>query len=149
MGFSTGKWEGDVLTVHTTHIKTGWIRRNGLVESDRATLTQHYIRHGDIMTHVSIVEDPGYLTEPLIKSQDFRVNLNYNGNWLYPCESVEEVVGRKEGEVPNYLPGQNKFLKEYEAAHPMVPFEAARGGAETMYPEYQKKLKAMEAAGKK
>ena len=27
-GFSTGKWEGDVLTVTTTHLKTGWIRRN-------------------------------------------------------------------------------------------------------------------------
>jgi hypothetical protein len=145
MGFSTGKWEGDILTVHTTHIKTGWVRRNGLVEDDRATLTQHFIRHGDLMTHVSIVEDPGYLTEPLIKTQDFRVNLNYNGNWLYPCESVEEVVGRKEGEVPNYLPGQNKFLTEYEKSHPMVPYEAARGGAETMYPEYQQKLKALAA----
>jgi hypothetical protein len=149
MGFSTGKWEGDMLTVHTTHIKTGWIRRNGLIESDRATLTQHFIRHGDILTHVSIVEDPGYLTEPLIKTQDFRVNLNYNGNWLYPCESVEEVVGRKPGEVPNYLPGKNQFLTEYVKNHPMVPEEATRGGAETMYPEYRLKIKAMEAAAKK
>jgi hypothetical protein len=149
MGFSTGKWEGDILTVHTTHIKTGWIRRNGLIESDRATLTQHFIRHGDILTHVSIVEDPGYLTEPLIKTQDFRVNLNYNGNWLYPCESVEEVVGRKPGEVPNYLPGKNQFLTEYVKNHPMVPEEATRGGAETMYPEYRLKIKAMEAAAKK
>jgi hypothetical protein len=147
MGFSTGKWEGDVLTVYTTHIKTGWIRRNGLIESDRATLTEHFIRHGDILTHVSIVSDPLYMTEPLIKSQDFLLNTHYNGNWLYPCESVEEVVGRKDGEVPNYLPGENPFLKEYETAHPMVPEAAARGGAETMYPEYQLKLKAM--AGKK
>lgn len=145
MGFSTGKWEGDILTVYTTHIKTGWIRRNGLIESDRATLTEHFIRHGNILTHVSIVEDPGYLTEPLIKSQDFQLNVYYNGNWLYPCEPVEEVVGRKEGEVPNYLPGENPFLTEYEKNHPMVPYEAARGGAETMYPEYRLKLKAMAA----
>jgi len=149
MGFSTGKWEGDVLTVYTTHIKTGWVRRNGLVESDRATLTQHFIRHGNILTHVSIVTDPGYLTEPLIKTQDFQLNLFYNGNWLYPCESVEEVVGRKDGEVPNILPGENTFLQEYVKNHPMVPFEATRGGAETMYPEYRLKLKelAAKAAG--
>lgn len=142
MGFSTGKWEGEILTVYTTHIKTGWVRRNGLVESDHATLTEHFIRHGDILTHVSILHDPAYLTEPLIKSQDFLVNTHYDGNWLYPCESVEEVVGRKEGEVPNYLPGKNPFLHEFEKAHPMVPYEAARGGAETMYPEYRLKIKA-------
>jgi len=145
MGFSTGKWEGEILTVYTTHIKTGWIRRNGLIESDRATLTEHFIRHGDILTHVSIVTDPGYLTEPLIKSQDFRVNTRYEGNWLYPCESVEEVVGRQPGQVPNFLPGKNPFLKEYLTNHPMVPEQATRGGAETMYPEYRLKLKAMEA----
>lgn len=148
MGFSTGKFEGDVLTVYTTHIKTGWIRRNGLVESDRATLTEHFIRHGNILTHVSIVSDPAYMTEPLIKSQDFQLNLYYNGNWLYPCEEVEEVVGRKPGEVPNFLPGQNPFLTEYVKNHPMVPEPATRGGAETMYPEYRLKLKAMEAGNK-
>src|SRR5206468_12600511 len=32
MGFSTGKWEGDTLTVYTTHMKQGWLRRNGLPE---------------------------------------------------------------------------------------------------------------------
>jgi len=25
-GFSTGKWDGDVLTVTTTHLKIGWIQ---------------------------------------------------------------------------------------------------------------------------
>jgi len=146
MGFSTGKFEGDILSVYTTHIKTGWVRRNGLVESDHATMTEHFIRHGDILTHVSILSDPAYLTEPLIKSQDFNLNIRYAGNWLYPCESVEEVVGRADGEVPNYLPGENPFLTEYEKNHPMVPYEATRGGAETMYPEYRLKLKAMAAA---
>src|ERR1019366_6470139 len=143
MGFSTGKWDGEILTVYTTHIKTGGVRRNGLVESDHATLTEHFIRHDNILTHVSILGDPAYLTEPLIKSQDFNLNLRYNGNWLYPCESVEEVVGRPEDAVPNFLPDENPFLKEYEANHPMVPYEAARGEAETMYPEYQLKLKTM------
>src|ERR1044072_3556194 len=29
MGFSTGSWSDNVLTVYTTHIKQGWVRRNG------------------------------------------------------------------------------------------------------------------------
>ena len=28
-GFSTGRWEGDSLVVETTHMKPGWLRRNG------------------------------------------------------------------------------------------------------------------------
>jgi len=140
MGFSTGKWDGIVLTVYTTHIKQGWIRRDGLPESDQATLVEHFIRHGNHLTHVSIVTDPVYLTEPLIKSQDFLLNTNAGGNWLYPCEEVEEVEGRPRGAVPNYLPGQNPFLYEY-ANMRHLPLAAALGGAETMYPEYMKVIK--------
>ena len=36
-GFSTGKWDGDVLTITTTHLKEGWIRRNGIPRSENAT----------------------------------------------------------------------------------------------------------------
>lgn len=142
MGFSTGKWEGNILTVYTTHIKQGWVRRDGLPESDQATLVEHFIRHGDHLTHVSTVTDPVYLTEPLIKTQDFNLNLQEGQNWLYPCEYVEEVSGRPKGEVPNYLPGENPFMHEYADRY-HLPLEAALGGAETMYPEYQLKLKKL------
>lgn len=145
MGFSTGQWQGNILTVYTTHIKQGWVRRDGLPESDQATLVEHFIRHDNHLTHVSIVTDPVYLTEPLIKTQDFVLNEQEGQNWLYPCEAVEEVAGRPKGEVPNYLPGANPFLHEY-ADHVHIPLEAALGGAETMYPEYQAKLKKMMAA---
>src|SRR5450631_90358 len=57
MGFSTGEWQGDILTVKTTHIKQGFVRRNGLVQSDLATMVEHFIRHGNILTHVSVVTD--------------------------------------------------------------------------------------------
>ncbi len=40
MGFSTGEWQGDILTVKTTHIKQGFVRRNGLVQSDLATMVR-------------------------------------------------------------------------------------------------------------
>ncbi len=150
MGFSTGKWEGNMLTVYTTHIKQGWVRRNGLPESDQATLVEHFVRHGSVLTHISIVTDPVYLTEPLIKTQEFVFDQNYAGNWLWPCESVVEIAGRPRGYVPHILPGKNTFVQEFTERHPEVPPQAARGGSETMYPEYQLRLKQMgqNAAGK-
>ena len=44
-GFSTGEWEGDMLKVTTTHLKEGWVRRNGLPRSDKATLIEYFIRN--------------------------------------------------------------------------------------------------------
>ena len=140
MGFSTGKWEGDTLTVYTTHIKTGWIRRNGVAESDRATLTEHFIVHDKYLTHVSIISDPAYLTEPLIKSQNFVLDPGWQGAWIWPCEYVEEVTTRAKGVVPNYLPGENPFMHEFtDRWH--LPGAAAQGGAQTMRPEYRLQLK--------
>ena len=39
-GFSTGRFDGDNLVITTTHLKTGWIRRNGIPRSDLATVTE-------------------------------------------------------------------------------------------------------------
>jgi glyoxylase-like metal-dependent hydrolase (beta-lactamase superfamily II) len=140
MGFSTGKWEGDILTVYTTHIKQGWIRRNGVPESDQATLVEHFIRHGDQMTHTTVLTDPVYLTEPLIKTQDLRLTVTAGQNWLYPCDYVVEIAGQGD-RVPHYLPGENKFLREF-ADQVKVPAGAVLGGAETMYPEFRAKMAA-------
>jgi hypothetical protein len=144
MGFSTGKWEGDTLTVYTTHIKMGELRRNGLLESDEATLVEHFFRYADYLTHVSIVTDPNTLTEPFVRTQTFRLTVPEGQSWLYPCEYVEEVANRPRGAVPNYLPGENPFLTEHaDKLH--IPVEAALGGAETMYPEYRLKIKQLMA----
>jgi hypothetical protein len=139
MGFSTGKWEGNALTIYTTHIKQGWLRRNGLPESDRATLIEHFMRHGDYLVHVSIVTDPVYLTEPFTRTQVFILDTDVAQNWLYPCDYVVEISGRKQGFVPHYLPGQNPFINEF-GERTGLPVEATLGGAETMYPDYQRKL---------
>ncbi len=141
MGFSTGKWEGNILTVYTTHIKQGWIRRNGLPESDKATLTEHYLRHGDLMTHMVVINDPVYLTEPLVKTQTFRQQVQAGQNWLYPCDTVIEV-DRPADAVPNYLPGENPFVRDFADRY-HIPAEAVLGGAATMYPEYIQKMKGM------
>jgi hypothetical protein len=140
MGFSTGKWDGDILTVYTTHIKQGWFRRNGVPSSDNITLTEHFIRHGARLTHVSVVTDPIFLTEPLVKTQSYDLSANSDGNWLWPCEYVVELPGASRSEVPNYMPGQNPFLTEFAAKY-QIPVEGALGGAETMYPEFRDKIK--------
>jgi hypothetical protein len=132
-GFATGKWEGDMLTVTVTHLKEGYIRRNGLPRSERATLTEHWLRHGDFLTIVTLVNDPVYLT-------DYELNLRQHVP-PYPCEMVTEVE-RPKGEIPHHLPGTNKDIYEFSARYG-IPFEATRGGAETSYPDYRKKLKQM------
>src|SRR4029453_19685544 len=70
MGFSTGVWEGTMLTVTTTHVKQGWHRRENIPASDEVTVMEHYVKHGNTLSHVSITEDPIFLAEPLIKSED-------------------------------------------------------------------------------
>src|SRR5205085_871923 len=73
-GFSLGKWEGDMLTVETTHLKEAYVRRNGLARSEKATVREHFIRVGDYLTWITIVTDPVYLSEPYIKSRNFAFN---------------------------------------------------------------------------
>jgi hypothetical protein len=141
-GFSTAKWDGDILTVKVTHLKEGYVRRNGLPRSDTATLTEHWIRHGDWLTVLEIVNDPVYLSEPFVRSTDYELDLHQQIP-PYPCEVVREVV-RPKGSVPNHLPGMNTFLSEFGERYG-VPLEATRGGAETMYPEYRNKLKGASA----
>jgi hypothetical protein len=136
-GFSIGKWEGDKLKVTTTNLKEGWLRRNGLARSNKATLVEYFIRHGEFLTIVSIVKDPVYLTEPLVRTERWFLNPGYT---LAPfiC-TPRDVVDKPPSWVPHHLPGTNDFLKEFPSNFG-IPVEATRGGAETMYPEYMQKL---------
>jgi cyclase len=142
-GFSTGQWESGTLTVETTHIKAGYIRRNGVIHSDLATMTEHFIRHADHLTIVTIVRDPVYLTEPLIRTTDFVMDLSQHES-ATPCDVTIEAV-LHEGAVPHHLPGTNPFLTEF-AIGANLPQEVARGGAQTMYPEYRLHMKTAVAA---
>ncbi len=141
MGFSTGRWDGDTLVVTTSHIKQMWHRRNGLPQSDRTRLTERFTLHGPVLTYVTITEDPAYLTEPLVKTTNMLRNPRplQPQQLLYPCTAVVELADQPRGAVPHYLPGENPFLKEY-AAQTHIPEAATRGGAATMYPEYQATL---------
>ncbi len=132
-GFSTGKWEGDVLVVHTTHLKPGWIRRNGLALSDKATLDERFFMHDGVLNHVMMVSDPVYLTEPMVKTNLFGPR-PYLVMAPYPCRPAVEIP-REKGVIPhNDFHDQSasaEFAKTYS-----LPLPAARGGAETALPEF-------------
>jgi hypothetical protein len=139
-GFSTGEWVGDMLKVTTTHLKEGYFRRNGLARSEKATVTEYFIRYPTTLTLVTIVEDPVYLTEPFIITSDWIQDI---GRQLSPNFCISSVeIDHPKGWVAYHLPGENPWLNEY-SQRTGVPYEAVRGGAETMYPEYQKKLEKM------
>jgi hypothetical protein len=70
--FSTGEWLGETLRVRVTHVKEEYLKRNGVWHSDEIELTQYLIRRGDILTFLVIAYDPVYLTEPLIRSTEYR-----------------------------------------------------------------------------
>lgn len=131
-GFSTGRWDGDRLVVTTTHLKPGYLRRNGVPRSESAVLTEYFIRTGDFLTWVSVIVDPVYLTEPMIRSRDFFLNPGYQVE-LYPC-SIDVEVPRPVGEVPSYVDG-NPDLRQYAEEY-ALPWEAVQGGARTMYPDF-------------
>src|SRR5262245_8530172 len=134
-GFSTGKFEGNVLTINTTHIKRGWIRANGVPQSDAATVTEHLIRHGDVVTVFAVVNDPVYLGEPMSKTSLLVRQAIAPDAWLYACDDSEQILGRKNDYVPSHLFGQNPFVREY-ADKNKVPLLGAFGGRETLYPEF-------------
>jgi hypothetical protein len=85
-GESLSQWEiqragprpvGGSLKVTTTHLKAGYLRKNGVPYSDNTNLVEYYDlvheRNGDQLLVVTIVvTDPMYLREPFIISSHFK-----------------------------------------------------------------------------
>ena len=139
-GFTTGEWNGNILTTTTTQFKAGWIRRTGAPSSDRGIMTTHFIRHEDLLTVVAMVEDPIYLTETLTASKNFQLDTANSQRPVGPVCVAGDEGGPGDGRVPHYLPGRNPAVNDLMKAY-HIPQDAAMGGAETMYPEFRKKLK--------
>ncbi len=137
-GFTTGEWDGDVLTSYTTHMMTGYLRRNGVMHSDQATMTIHFILHGDMLTLAAHLDDPIYLTEPYYISRTFVKQAAVMNSGAPSCIVGDEGV--QPLEVPHYLPNKNPFVDEMTKLYG-IPKEAAMGGAETAYPAYRDKIK--------
>ena len=142
-GFSTGEWEGDMLKVTTTHLKEGWLRRNGVPRSEKATLVEYFIRHGEYLTLVTVVKDPVYLTEAFVRTSNWVADPGFQ---LSPFSCIPTVeIERRRDEVPHHLPDANPYLTEFAAKHGL-PVAVARGGGETMYPESAARLRTAAAA---
>ena len=138
-GFSTGKWEGNQLAITTTHLKMAMYERHGLFRSDTGTLFERWIRHGNYFTVMLIITDPVYLAEPFIRTRNYELSLSQNLGG-YSCVPAAEIANRPEGFVPHYLPGKNPFLSNGTERFGL-PEVALKGGPESMYPEFDAKLK--------
>lgn len=69
---------GGTLKVVTTHMRPGYLRKNGVPYSGNATMTEYYDRtredNGDSWLVVTtIVDDPQYLQQPFITSTHFKL----------------------------------------------------------------------------
>jgi hypothetical protein len=72
---------GGSLKVVTTHLKPGYLRKNGVPYSANATVTEYYTRtnesNGDSWLIVTtIVDDPMYLAQPFLTSTHFKKEAN-------------------------------------------------------------------------
>jgi hypothetical protein len=142
-GFSTGRWDGNVLVVTTTHIKMGWIQRNGVPVSDNSVMTEYFIRHDNYLTVLGIVDDPVFLAEPMVRTTDYVLETGLRVAGEYQCgpdQAADEATGWPKGFVPHHLPGTNDQIQDFVTKH-NVPLVAALGGPETMYPEFLDVLK--------
>jgi hypothetical protein len=145
MGFSTGRFVGNALEVQTTHLKQGWLRRNGLPESDQATLVEFFVRHGDRLTHTSVITDPVYLDGPEIRTTDFFRQPVDHQSWLFACDDGEQILGRAPDAVPNHLFGENPFVKEFGQTY-HLPAAAYLGGRETSEPDFVARMATLTEA---
>lgn len=137
-GFSTGVWEGPMLKVTTTHMKAGWLQRNGVTASAYSTMTEFFIRHSDDLTLVSIIEDPVYLEEPFIRTSNFVSTPTLTIPAPPRFVIVDELANMAKGYVPHYPMGTRHADFATQVG---LPYEATRGGKQTLYPEYMAALR--------
>ncbi len=78
------------LRVTTTNLKPGYLRRNGVPFSANAKLTEYYdlVKEANGTTYLvltSTLEDPTYLTQPMITAVHFRKQADAAGWSPMPC----------------------------------------------------------------
>jgi hypothetical protein len=101
-GESTATWEpatggdrgggGGSLRVVTSNLRAGYLRKNGVPYSERATVTEHFDvaplpDGGRLLLVTTIVEDPVYLTGPYIVSPHFKKEPDGSKWDPTPCSS--------------------------------------------------------------
>ena len=104
-------------------------------------MTEFITRHGDILTVVTVVDDPLYLDEPFVESVTYALRsdgerehgdlqrLGVCGEWRHRIATTFRTSSRARTTPYEWLKDQ-----------PWIPREAARGGVKTLYPEYRSTL---------
>jgi hypothetical protein len=97
-GESTARWErgtssGGSLRVVTSNLRAGYLRKNGVPYSERTTVTEHFDvaplpGGGQLLLVTSVVEDPVYLTGPLVTSPHFKQEPDGSKWDPTPCSST-------------------------------------------------------------
>jgi hypothetical protein len=99
-GDSSATWErangpdgGGSLRVVTSNLRMGYLRKNGVPYSERATVTEHFdiaplADNGRLLLVTTIVEDPVYLTGPYIVSPHFKKEPDGSKWDPTPCSST-------------------------------------------------------------
>lgn len=87
------------MKVVTTEMRPGYLRRNGVPYSGSAILTEFFDRtdepNGDAWLIVtSTLEDPTYLTQPLMTSTHFKREPDGSKWHPRPCEVTAPVEGK-------------------------------------------------------
>ena len=91
-GDGPGQQRWGMLRVRTTHVRPGWLRRNGVPYSQNAVITESFTRFthpdaGDWFVVTTTVEDPTYLATPFTTSSNFKKEPN-DAKWApTPCRS--------------------------------------------------------------
>jgi hypothetical protein len=79
------------LKVVTNNFKSGYLRKNGVPYSEKATITEYFQPMPDTygvryMIVTTIIEDPEYLTGPMITSSNYKKLADANNGWdPQPC----------------------------------------------------------------
>ena len=96
-GESAATWEpatgGGSLRVVTSNLRAGYLRKNGVPYSERATVTEHFdvaplAGDGRLLLVTTIVEDPVYLTGPYVVSPHFKKEPDGSKWDPTPCSST-------------------------------------------------------------
>jgi hypothetical protein len=78
------------LKVVTTNVRAGYLRKNGVPYSENAVMTEYFDRQTadglDILTVLTIVEDPQYLNQPFITSTHYTPESDPSAWAPEPCE---------------------------------------------------------------
>ena len=90
---ATGPDGGGSLRVVTSNLRAGYLRKNGVPYSERATVTEHFDiaplpDGGQLLLVTTIVEDPVYLTGPYVVSPHFKKEPDGSKWDPTPCSST-------------------------------------------------------------